>query len=67
MSTNNEREALRAKLRLWGSHRRALENRRDTLVREALAVKISKEEVHQSMGIARTTLDRIGKAADDDA
>ena len=65
MSTNIEREALMVKLRLWGSHRHALDNRRDPLVREALAVGITKEEIHKATDLGRTTIDRIGKGAND--
>jgi len=60
-SVGDQREALRIKLRLWGKQRRVLESSRDPLVRQALAEAITIEEIHQSMGIARTTIDRIGK------
>jgi hypothetical protein len=35
-------------------------------VQRALALGISKEEIHQSMGIARTTIDRIQAAGKED-
>lgn len=55
----------RGALRSWGNRKRTLDEKRDPLVREALAVGITIEEIHQSMGIARTTIDRIGKEAGD--
>jgi hypothetical protein len=55
MTTNEEREALRARLRKWGRQQRD----RDSLVLAALTADISIEEIHQLMGIARTTIDRI--------
>jgi hypothetical protein len=66
MDTNMSRDALRDELRSWGKQQRRLAARRDALVRQSLAARISIEEIHQSMGIARTTIDRIGKAASDD-
>ena len=67
MDANTERDALLVKLRLWGSHRHALENRRDPLVREALAAGISIEEIHKATDLGRTTIDRIKKEADSDS
>lgn len=61
MSTSNEREALSVALRSWGKRRRALETERDPLVRQALAADITIEEIHQSTGLGRTTIDRIEK------
>lgn len=58
---------LRAELRSWGKRRRTLESQRDPLVRRALKARISIEEIHQSMGIARTTIDRIGRGGSDEA
>ena len=55
------RDALRDELRSWGKQQRRLAARRDALVQQSLAARISIEEIHQSMGIARTTIDRIGK------
>lgn len=55
MTTNEEREALRGRLRKWGRRQRD----RDSLVLAALTADISIEEIHQLMGIARTTIDRI--------
>ena len=67
MDTTMRRDALRDELRSWGKQQRRLAARRDALVRESLAARIRIEEIHQSMGIARTTIDRIGKAAGDDS
>jgi transposase-like protein len=63
MSTNNDREVLSVVLKSWGKRRRALEAERDRLVQRSLAAGITIEEIHQSMGIARTTIDRIGKGS----
>ena len=62
MTANDDREILRFKLRQWGRRRRSLEAERDQLVRQALAAEITIEEIHQSTGLGRTTVDRIGKA-----
>jgi len=61
MDTNTDRETLSASLRSWGKRRRALETERDPLVRQALEAHITIEEIHQSTGLGRTTIDRIGK------
>ena len=66
MNMITERDALRAALRLWGKHRHNLEDRRDPLVRKALAAGISIEEIHQSTGLGRSTIDRIKKEAGDE-
>jgi hypothetical protein len=65
MDEDNEQGVVRAYLRTWGRRRRTLETDRDPLVRRALAAGISIEEVHQSTGLARTTIDRIGKEQED--
>ena len=57
----DHRRIIQGALRSWGKRQRNLETERDPLVLAALEVKISKEEIHQSMGIARTTIDRIKK------
>lgn len=57
MATNEEREALRVRLRRWGRQQRE----RDPLVLAALAAEISVEEIHQLTGLGRTTIDRIKK------
>jgi hypothetical protein len=61
MESTDQPAILRAALRSWGRRRRALEAERDSLVQAALQADISIEEVHQSTGLARTTVDRIGK------
>lgn len=43
----------------WGRRQKALARERDPLVRRALEAGISKEAIHQFMGIGRTTIDRI--------
>jgi len=48
---------VRAALRRWGRQQRD----RDSLVLAAIAAGISKEEIHQAMGIGRMTIDRIEK------
>ena len=64
MTMNATANALRAELRSWGKQQRRLSAGRDALVRRSLAAGITIEEIHQSMGIARTTIDRIGKGED---
>ena len=59
MATDKEREALRAALRKWGKQQRD----RDPLVLASLAAGITKEEIHQTTGLGRSTLDRIEKGA----
>ena len=66
MNMSANREALRAELRSWGKQQRRLAAGRDALVKRSLAAKITIEEIHQSMGLARTTIDRIGKGVDHD-
>ena len=67
MRTEDEqRSILRKALRSYGNRRRSLETERDPLVRAALEVDISIEEIHMSTGLARTTIDRIRKDADVD-
>jgi DNA invertase Pin-like site-specific DNA recombinase len=63
MEAEDQPAILRAALRFWGRRRRALEAERDALVQAALEAGISIEEVHQSTGLARTTVDRIGKGS----
>jgi len=65
MEANDLVSGARADLRSWGRRRRSLDAERDTTVLAALKAGISKEEIHQSMGIARTTIDRIQKEASD--
>ena len=62
MTANDDREMLRVKLRQWGRRRCALETERDPLVIRSLEAGITIEEIHQSTGLGRTTVDRIGKA-----
>jgi DNA invertase Pin-like site-specific DNA recombinase len=72
METSRERQAREAQraaigvmLKSWGRRRRDLEAARNPLVRRALAADITKEEIHQSTGLGRTTIDRIEKEASD--
>ena len=67
MSTSDERETARAALRSWGKRRRILEAERDPVVTQALAAKISIEEIHKTTDLGRSTIDRIKKEAGDDA
>ena len=61
MSTDNDRATLSAALKSWGKRRHSLESERDPLVRRSLEAGISIEEIHQSTGLGRSTVDRIGK------
>lgn len=63
-TVEDQRRILYGALRSWGKRSRNLETERDPLVLASLEVGISKEDIHQSMGIARTTIDRIKKEAD---
>ena len=61
MSTGDERATARAALQSWGRRRRILEAERDPVVKQALAAKLTKEEIHKVTNLGRTTIDRIGK------
>lgn len=65
MDENEKREAMKAALRQWGKRQQALTRNRDPLVLACLELGITKEEIHQSTGLGRTTIDRIEKAASD--
>ena len=47
-------------LRAWTEERRALDSRRDPLVRGALAAGVRPTRIHQITGVSRATVDRIG-------
>ena len=52
---------MRAGMRSWRRRSDAVTYERDDLVLAALEAGITKEEVHQTMGLGRSTLDRIEK------
>ena len=54
-----ERERIEASLRNWAETQALLTVQRNQLVAEALAAGITKQEIHQRTGIARTTINRI--------
>lgn len=58
---DDQRRILRKALQSWGNRRRSLETERDSLVRAALEADITKEEIHKSTDLGRTTIDRIQK------
>ena len=58
MTTTEDRDALRTRLRKWGRQQRE----RDPLVLAALDAGISIEEIHQLTGLGRSTIDRIRNA-----
>jgi len=43
----------------WAADRRAVDGRRDEVVRTAAEAGLIKSEIHRLTGIARSTLDRI--------
>jgi hypothetical protein len=59
--TLQKRQA-REMLTSWAAEQDAVSGRRDQVVRAAVAAGLSKSEVHQLTGIARTTIDRIVSA-----
>jgi DNA invertase Pin-like site-specific DNA recombinase len=61
MGTTEKADALREGMRRWGRDQRAQAEMRDPLVRALLEAGISIEEIHQAMGIGRSTIDRIRK------
>jgi DNA invertase Pin-like site-specific DNA recombinase len=61
MGTNEKRDALREGMRRWGEAQREQVEQRDPLVRALLEVGVSIEEIHQAMGLGRSTIDRIRK------
>ena len=56
-----EREHLERALSNWAEDQALLTAQRNRLVCEALAAGITKQEIHQLTGIARTTINRIEK------
>ena len=61
MDDDEKREAMKAALRQWGKRQKALTLNRDPLVLACLELGISIEEIHQSTGLGRSTIDRIKK------
>ena len=49
----------REMLASWAADRRAVDGRRDEVVRTAAEAGLIKSEIHRLTGIARSTLDRI--------
>jgi uncharacterized protein len=60
-------ESIRAALRSWRKRSESLASDRDPLVISALAAGITKEEVHQSTGLGRSTIDRIAAKVQEEA
>ena len=58
-----ERERLEASLSKWAEDQAILTAQRNQLVTEALAAGVTKQEIHQRTGIARTTINRITEDA----
>ena len=61
VARENKRDALREGLRRWGRVQRSQAEHRDPLVLASLEAGITKEEIHQTTGLGRSTLDRIEK------
>ena len=51
-------------MRRWGETQREQAEQRDPLVRALLEVGVSIEEIHQAMGLGRSTIDRIRNGRD---
>jgi len=64
-TADDQRRILSKALRSWGNRRRALDTERDPLILASLEAGITKEEVHQSTGLGRTTIDRIEKTKEE--
>ena len=58
LTVRQARELLAA----WAADHAAVDGRRDEVVRPAIDAGLSKSEVHQLAGLARTTIDRIAGA-----
>lgn len=58
---SEKRDALREGMRRWGEVQRGQAELRDPLVLALLEVGVSVEEIHQAMGLGRSTIDRIRK------
>ncbi len=54
-----EHEALEHALTCWAEEQRRTAERRDPLIRAAVAAGISKHRVHVLTGVARTTIDNV--------
>lgn len=57
---------LRAGMRSWKRRSDLVAFERNSLVLAALEAGITKEEIHQTMGLGRSTIDRIEKREDDE-
>jgi predicted transposase YdaD len=64
MGTTEKADALREGMRRWGETQREQAEQRDPLVRALLEVGVSIEEIHQAMGLGRSTIDRIRNGRD---
>ena len=59
-----ERERLEESLGKWAEDQAMLTVQRNQLVTRALAAGVTKQEIHQRTGIARTTINRITEDAE---
>ena len=59
-----ERERIEASLSKWAEDQAMLTVQRNQLVTRALAAGVTKQEIHQRTGIARTTINRITEDAE---
>ena len=60
MEAKDQRETLLASAKSWRRRKDALTTERDPLVKAMLDGRLfTKEEVHQILGLGRTTIDRI--------
>ena len=66
MDTDDRRRAARSSLQAWGRARRKLEADRDPLVRAALGLGVTIEEIHKLTDLGRSTIDRIKREGDDE-
>jgi transposase len=60
-------DSVRPALRAWRRRSDAVAAERDHLVISALAAGLAKEEIHQSTGLGRSTIDRIAARAREEA
>ena len=57
----------REMLASWAADHRAVDGRRDEVVRTAAEAGLIKSEIHRLTGIARSTIDHIVSSAESDA
>jgi hypothetical protein len=61
---DDQPRVLRAAMRSWRRRSDSVAHERDSLVLACLEAGITKEEIHQAMGLGRSTIDRIEKRED---